>query len=965
MKYLKSLSNRKKLIILTAVVSLILSAFVVFGMLFVSILNETLLLESYAHSLPNLLDDRTEELSQQIESHLEDYLVRGSLAYSLYMEYDELEETERLDAVGDVVSAVEVLVASEDGQVLETTGSVFSECFTPEIISAAAQSENALFDPNTSGMLSEEYVYHFLAEKGIDEDEFTGFPMLYHSAIDDSHLLFVALDYSPLGSTYQEIGTWNSVLERLLSGLDGSAFVCNTTDGSLTGYPVDPHEEGDQSKLTSDVRRVFNRKSSMTTLGMHDDIGILYGMESIQDEYCLVMLIPLPKYEVDVLMTLPLDSFINSTLVCGAALIVFIVCTFVMFILFTWKSIQRSPLKETDYKARTKEARKRTLSGLLVVLLTTTCFSIMLFMIEGMSTTAYTSMAQRDAIQFENDFKVKQKQAVLDTNSERYLTRANALAHLLSEDPGLRTRNDLKQFCDIVDVDFLMLFDKDGNEVLASNSYTGFSVSNNSDDPTYALQPMLFGYDHVETEPAKDAITGSYMHYVASLITDADGYPDGFLLMAVNDDEVMDTVENVSLESTVDRFATQEGEVVAVVDEKTDTFAAHTDSSKIGESALDYLDESVLGRDFEGYTWYNGAYVYVSGVSSNGKDTLVIAKNYGAITALVESALILALFTLAFCLFIFPATASLCTRESQEQADKPHEHDPHEHKSRPLTTFVYGYVAYFAILALVAFVCSTTGSWMTFGFVFSGRWTQGVHLFSLWAALFTLSATIGGVWIVRSILARIEDQATSQARTYVRLADSMITYAAVIVLCCYILSMFGVDTTTMLASAGIASIAIGMGAKDLITDILAGLFIIFEGTIHVGDIVEIGNWRGSVTDMGVRTTEITNDHNDVMIITNSRICEVVNMSRTKTLCTEDFEVPRNVDMDLIPEIVDGYIRSIVEEIPELRSSLTFEGVVKVSEQSYTIRLTYSCNEADRESITLRLRTAMQLLIEQA
>lgn len=84
-----------------------------------------------------------------------------------------------------------------------------------------------------------------------------------------------------------------------------------------------------------------------------------------------------------------------------------------------------------------------------------------------------------------------------------------------------------------------------------------------------------------------------------------------------------------------------------------------------------------------------------------------------------------------------------------------------------------------------------------------------------------------------------------------------------------------------LASAGIVSIAIGMGAKDLIADILAGLFLIFEGSVHVGDAVTVGSWSGTVTDMGIRTMEIANDAGDVKIISNARISEIVNRSRNK------------------------------------------------------------------------------------
>ena len=139
--------------------------------------------------------------------------------------------------------------------------------------------------------------------------------------------------------------------------------------------------------------------------------------------------------------------------------------------------------------------------------------------------------------------------------------------------------------------------------------------------------------------------------------------------------------------------------------------------------------------------------------------------------------------------------------------------------------------------------------------------------------------------------------------------------------------------------------------------------LIFENTIGVGDIVEIGGWRGRVTDMGIRTTEITNDSNDVKIITNSRIGDVINLSRTKTACTEEFVLPRTVEVAELPNLVASYIEAICEKLPEIDESLELDEITKITEDSYTVRLSYLVNEADRESVTIRLRNEMLLLLE--
>ena len=98
----------------------------------------------------------------------------------------------------------------------------------------------------------------------------------------------------------------------------------------------------------------------------------------------------------------------------------------------------------------------------------------------------------------------------------------------------------------------------------------------------------------------------------------------------------------------------------------------------------------------------------------------------------------------------------------------------------------------------------------------------------------------------------------------------------------YILSMFGANTATLLTSAGIISIAVGMGAQSMAADLLAGFFMMVEGSVHVGDYVSASGITGYVTDMGIRTTEITDENGNVVIINNSHVGNVLNMSRNHT-----------------------------------------------------------------------------------
>lgn len=92
--------------------------------------------------------------------------------------------------------------------------------------------------------------------------------------------------------------------------------------------------------------------------------------------------------------------------------------------------------------------------------------------------------------------------------------------------------------------------------------------------------------------------------------------------------------------------------------------------------------------------------------------------------------------------------------------------------------------------------------------------------------------------------------------------------------------MFVVNTATLVGGVGATALIFTLGANSLIADVLAGIFIIFEGDFTVGDVVVIDGFRGIVTDIGMRTTKLMDDNTrDIRIINNSTIKTLTNQSR--------------------------------------------------------------------------------------
>lgn len=107
------------------------------------------------------------------------------------------------------------------------------------------------------------------------------------------------------------------------------------------------------------------------------------------------------------------------------------------------------------------------------------------------------------------------------------------------------------------------------------------------------------------------------------------------------------------------------------------------------------------------------------------------------------------------------------------------------------------------------------------------------------------------------------------------LMDNIMTLVIFALLIIIMLKDFGFDITPILASAGIAGLALSFGAQTLVRDFLSGFFILIENQFNVGDHVIIGTLSGKVDKINLRTTVLTDKKENTVIIPNSKIEQVV------------------------------------------------------------------------------------------
>ena len=152
-----------------------------------------------------------------------------------------------------------------------------------------------------------------------------------------------------------------------------------------------------------------------------------------------------------------------------------------------------------------------------------------------------------------------------------------------------------------------------------------------------------------------------------------------------------------------------------------------------------------------------------------------------------------------------------------------------------------------------------------------------------------------------------------RANTMKSLFASFVKYIIVIYAVIYALAILGFNVGAVIASLGVLGLIIGFGAQSLIEDIITGLFIVLEGQLQVGDIVAVDDWRGTVTNIGVRTTTIVDTGNNARIVNNSDIRNLVNLS--SVLSKAIIIAPIAYDTDLVK--AEETVKKLCEELPSM------------------------------------------------
>ena len=216
--------------------------------------------------------------------------------------------------------------------------------------------------------------------------------------------------------------------------------------------------------------------------------------------------------------------------------------------------------------------------------------------------------------------------------------------------------------------------------------------------------------------------------------------------------------------------------------------------------------------------------------------------------------------------------------------------------------------------------------------------------------------------MILSLLAKITFE-SKKTITVTLLLLNLLKWVVAIAAVFIIMGAWGADTTLMLASAGVLTLIIGLGSQALVQDILAGIFIVFEGDFQVGDIVIVDGWRGEVKAIGIRTTKLVDAGGNIKIINNSDIRSIVNQTQELSVAKCYVGVSYGDRIESIEKVIADNLPKIKEKIPAIIEGPFYKGVAELADSAVNLLFVAKCKEADIYQVQRDLNREIKIVFD--
>ncbi len=220
-----------------------------------------------------------------------------------------------------------------------------------------------------------------------------------------------------------------------------------------------------------------------------------------------------------------------------------------------------------------------------------------------------------------------------------------------------------------------------------------------------------------------------------------------------------------------------------------------------------------------------------------------------------------------------------------------------------------------------------------------------------------------GIYASRIIIEKIFEQKAGyklymeerRANTLRSIMVSVVRYTLYFIGAVTALGLLGVETSSIVAAAGVGGLAVGFGAQNLVRDVITGFFIIFEDQFGINDFVQVAGVSGVVEDIGLRATKIRSYTGELHIVPNGEISQVTNYNRDYTMALVEVGVSYDSDLDRVFAVLDKVCETAQASDAAIIEKPQVVGIVNFGASDIVIRVMAKTMPAQHWAVERNLR----------
>ena len=178
-----------------------------------------------------------------------------------------------------------------------------------------------------------------------------------------------------------------------------------------------------------------------------------------------------------------------------------------------------------------------------------------------------------------------------------------------------------------------------------------------------------------------------------------------------------------------------------------------------------------------------------------------------------------------------------------------------------------------------------------------------------------------------------------------------------------ILEVYGVNTSSIIASLSVIGVVVGLAFQDLIKDFIAGISIVIEGQYRVGDTVKINGFTGEVINVGLKSTKIKAYTGEILILSNHLITEVINYNLSDSLALIDIDVAYESDLEKVEKVLTNLCERLSNELPYLKGQVELLGINSLESSSIRYRMTVVTESMKHYVVQRQMRKEVKLELD--